>query len=44
MSTSVDTKFKGTDRYVAKPIEFLLNLGPWRYVMFNSFLVARKRS
>jgi 2-polyprenyl-3-methyl-5-hydroxy-6-metoxy-1,4-benzoquinol methylase len=32
-----------TDRYVAKPIDFLLNLGPWRYVMFNSFLVARKR-
>jgi hypothetical protein len=28
------------DRYVAKPIDFLLNLGPWRYVMFNSFLVA----
>lgn len=32
-----------TDRHVAKPIEFLLNLGPWRYVMFNSFLVAKKR-
>lgn len=32
-----------TDRYVAKPIDFLLNLGPWRYMMFNSFLVARKR-
>lgn len=31
-----------TDRYVAKPVEFLLNLGPWRYLMFNSFLVARK--
>lgn len=31
-----------TDRYVARPIDFLLNLGPWRYVMFNSFLVARK--
>jgi len=31
-----------TDRYVTKPIDFLLNLGPWRYVMFNSFLVARK--
>ena len=28
------------DRYVAKPIDFLLNLGPWRYGMFNSFLVA----
>jgi SAM-dependent methyltransferase len=32
-----------TDRYVAGPVEFLLNLGPWRYAMFNSFLVARKR-
>ena len=31
-----------TDRYVAKPIAFLLNLGPWRYLMFNSFLVARR--
>ena len=31
-----------TDRYVAKPLDFLLNLGPWRYVMFNSFLVARR--
>jgi SAM-dependent methyltransferase len=32
-----------TDRDVAAPIDFLLNLGPWRYAMFNSFLVARKR-
>ena len=31
-----------TDRYVAKPVDLLLNLGPWRYMMFNSFLVARK--
>jgi SAM-dependent methyltransferase len=31
-----------TDRYVAKPVDFLLNLGPWRYAMFNSFLVARR--
>lgn len=30
------------DRYVAKPVEMLLNLGPWRYAMFNSFLVARR--
>jgi SAM-dependent methyltransferase len=30
------------DRYVARPVDFLLNLGPWRYVMFNSFLVARR--
>jgi hypothetical protein len=32
-----------TDRRVARPIDFLLNLGPWRYMMFNSFLVAKKR-
>ena len=31
-----------TDRYVAKPVDFVLNLGPWRYVMFNAFLVARR--
>jgi SAM-dependent methyltransferase len=30
------------DRYVAGPINFFLNLGPWRYVMFNSFLVATR--
>lgn len=30
------------DRYVARPVDFLLNLGPWRYCMFNSFLVARR--
>jgi SAM-dependent methyltransferase len=30
------------DRYVAKPVDLLLNLGPWRYGMFNSFLVARR--
>ena len=32
-----------TDRYVAKPVDFLLNLGPWRYGMFNAFVVARKQ-
>ncbi len=32
-----------TDRYVAKPIDWLLNLGPWRYAMFNSFVVSRRR-
>ena len=32
-----------TDRYVPRPIDFLLNLGPWRHVMFNSFLVAKKK-
>jgi len=31
-----------TDRYVVKPLDFLLNLTPFRYLMFNSFLVARK--
>ena len=31
-----------TDRYVAKPLDFLLNLLPTRYLMFNSFLVARR--
>ena len=30
------------DRYVAKPVDFLLNLGPWRYWMFNAFLVAKR--
>jgi hypothetical protein len=31
-----------TDRYVAKPVEFVLNLTPLRFVMFNAFVVARK--
>ena len=31
-----------TDRYVAKPVDFLLNLFPSRYVMFNAFIVAEK--
>jgi len=31
-----------TDRYVAFPVEFLLNLTPLRHLMFNAFLVARK--
>jgi len=31
-----------TDRYVAKPIDFALNLTPARYLMFNSFLIARR--
>ena len=33
-----------TDRYVVKPLDFLLNLTPLRYLMFNAFLVARQRS
>ena len=32
-----------TDRYVPKPLDFLLNLTPARYLMFNAFLVAVKR-
>jgi SAM-dependent methyltransferase len=31
-----------TDRYVAKPVDLLLNLTPLRYLMFNAFVVARK--
>lgn len=31
-----------TDRYVNKLVDFALNLGPWRFLMFNAFLVARK--
>jgi len=31
-----------TDRYVAAPIEILLNATPLRYLMFNAFVVARK--
>ncbi len=33
-----------TDRYVAAPLDWLLNVGPWRYGMFNAFLVAQKKS
>ncbi|MSU22021.1 MAG: methyltransferase domain-containing protein [Pedosphaera sp.] len=32
-----------TDRYVAKAIDFILNLTPTRYLMFNSFVVARRK-
>jgi SAM-dependent methyltransferase len=31
-----------TDRYVAKPVDFLLNAGPWRYGMFNAFVIAKR--
>lgn len=31
-----------TDRYVAKPVDLVLNLTPLRYLMFNAFVVARK--
>jgi len=32
-----------TDRPVPRLVEWVLNWGPWRYLMFNAFLVARKR-
>lgn len=32
-----------TDRYVARPIDALLNATRLRYLMFNAFVVARKR-
>jgi SAM-dependent methyltransferase len=31
-----------TDRHVNRALDFLLNAGPWRYAMLNSFLVARR--
>jgi SAM-dependent methyltransferase len=31
-----------TDRYVAAPIDLVLNLTPARYLMFNAFVVARR--
>ena len=31
-----------TDRYVARPVDLLLNLTPLRYLMFNAFIIARK--
>lgn len=31
-----------TDRYVARPLDRALNLTPFRYVMFNAFVVARR--
>ena len=30
------------DRYVARPIDLLLNLTPLRYLMFNAFVIAHK--
>jgi SAM-dependent methyltransferase len=32
-----------TDRYVAQPLEFLLNATPARFYMFSGFVVARKK-
>lgn len=37
-------KTECTDRHVSKQIDFALNLGPWRFLMFNAFVVARKRT
>lgn len=33
-----------TDRYVAAPVNFILNLLPTKYGMFNAFVVARRTS
>ncbi|MGD0537086.1 MAG: methyltransferase domain-containing protein [Verrucomicrobiota bacterium] len=33
-----------TDRYVARPVDFLLNLTPLRFLMFNAFVVARRNT
>jgi SAM-dependent methyltransferase len=33
-----------TDRYVARPVDVLLNLTPARYLMFNAFLVGTRRT
>jgi hypothetical protein len=30
------------DRHVPGLVDFALNAGPWRYGMFNAFLVARR--
>ena len=35
-------KVECTDRAVAAPIDFLLNLTPLRYLMFSAFVVARR--
>jgi 2-polyprenyl-3-methyl-5-hydroxy-6-metoxy-1,4-benzoquinol methylase len=36
-------KVQCTDRYVSGVLDFVLNLTPARYLMFNSFLVARRK-
>lgn len=33
-----------TDRYVNPLVEFALNAGPWRFLMFNAFVRAQKRA
>lgn len=37
-------KVECTDRYVPKLLDVLLNAGPWRYYMFNAFVLARKKT
>ncbi|MGB9602612.1 MAG: class I SAM-dependent methyltransferase [Limisphaerales bacterium] len=32
-----------TDRYVPGIVDFLLNFGPWKRLMFNAFIIARKK-
>jgi SAM-dependent methyltransferase len=32
------------DRYISKPLDFMLNATPLRYLMFNAFIIARKRA
>jgi hypothetical protein len=32
-----------TDRYVARPVELVLNVTPLRYLLFNAFVVARRK-
>jgi SAM-dependent methyltransferase len=32
-----------TDRYVNRLVDFILNCGPWRFLMFNAFVRAVKR-
>ncbi len=41
-SGCVIEKILCTDRYVSKPLDFLLNATPLRYLMFNAFVVSRK--
>ena len=33
-----------TDRHVPKLVDLALNLGPWRYFIFNAFVVARRKA
>lgn len=35
-------KVECTDRYVFKPLDFLLNVSPLKYIMLNGFVIAKK--